>query len=232
MFSKILIGITVIAVLVLGVRTYINKVYFFRDPVRSPKDVSAITAPCDGQVVYIKKVKDGKVVSEKLEEQINISEITKEDFGKDDGWLIGIYMTPLDVHFNYAPIDGTVTRMVKTQAKTNLPMVDLWEYIQVTYLRRVVDIFSAKYRLVNERLTLFIEGDQMNIAQVEIADKFVNKITTYVEPSENVKMGQKLSFIERGSQVDLVIFRSDIEFLVDIDDQVYGGETPIAKITK
>lgn len=230
MLSKILIGIVVIAVLVLGVRTYINKIYFFRDPVRAPKDVSAITAPCDGQVVYIKRVKDGKVVSEKLEEQINISEITKEDFGKEDGWLIGIYMTPLDVHFNYAPIDGTVTRMIKTQAKVNLPMVDLWEYIQVTYLRRVVDIFSAKYRLVNERLTLFIEGDEMNIAMVEIADKFVNKITTYIEPNEDVKMGQKLSFIERGSQVDLVIFRSDIEFLVKVDEQVYGGETPIARI--
>lgn len=227
MFITVLL---VVILVVFGARTYINKVYFYRDPVRTAKDSTAITSPADGKVVYIKKIAEGKVVSEKLGEQIHIKEITKADFGDLDGWLIGIYMTPLDVHFNYAPIEGTVKKMVKTQAKVNLPMVDIWEYIKVTYLRKAIDVFSAKYRLVNERLTVFIEGKDVSVAMVEIADKFVNKITTFVEDGQPLELGQKISFIERGSQVDLIIFSPETDFLVKVGDQVYGGETPVARI--
>lgn len=137
-------------------------------------------------------------------------------------------MTPLDVHFNYAPIEGKITKMVKTQAKTNLPMVDLWEYVNVTYFRRAIDVFSAKYRLINERLTFLIEGSDISVATVEIADKFVNKITAYVNEGDNLELGQKTSFIERGSQVDLIIFSNDIKINVKVGDQTYGGQTPIA----
>lgn len=228
--TKLPVIVLGILLVVLGIRTYINKVYFYRDPPRKPDDISAVTAPCDGKVVYIEKIKNGKVVSRKLGEPVPVSEITKADFGNTDGWLIGIYMTPLDVHFNYAPVSGTITDIVRTKAKVNLPMVDIWEYIQLTYLRKAVDVFSAKYRLNNERMTLFIEGDQLSVAMVEIADKFVNKITAFVEKGTKVNMGDKVSFIERGSQVDLVLFTPEIEFLVKVGDQVYGGKTPIAKV--
>jgi phosphatidylserine decarboxylase len=40
--------------------------------------------------------------------------------------------------------------------------------------------------------------ERVRVALVEIADKFVNKITTYVQEGQSVKPAQKLSFIERG----------------------------------
>ncbi|WP_406677766.1 phosphatidylserine decarboxylase [Moorella sp. ACPs] len=226
-FFKILAGLAVIGG---GIFWYLRKVWFYRDPVRvAPQEEGAILAPADGKVVYIKPFRDGRVVAEKLGRPIPIEEIMKAPGLSDRGWIVGIYMSPLDVHFNYAPIDARVENMVHTQARVNLPMVDLWEYIRLTYLRRAVDLFSHRYRLVNERLTIFLRGRDVQLAMVEIADKFVNKIKCFITPGQAVTRGQKVSFIERGSQVDLVIFRDDVEFAVRVGQQVYGARTVVAR---
>ncbi|WP_062284640.1 phosphatidylserine decarboxylase [Neomoorella mulderi] len=226
-FFKIL---AVLAAISGGIFWYLRKIWFYRDPVRvAPQEEGAILAPADGKVVYIKPFRHGEVVAEKLGRPIPIEEIMKAPGFGDRGWVVGIYMSPLDVHFNYAPIDARVENMVHTPARVNLPMVDLWEYIRLTYLRRAVDLFSHRYRLVNERLTIFLRGRDIQLAIVEIADKFVNKINCFISPGQAVTRGQKVSFIERGSQVDLVIFREDVEFAVRVGQQVYGARTVVAR---
>ncbi len=228
---KVLMGASAV---VAGANWFLRKVWFYRDPKRvPPDDPSLILAPCDGKVVYIRPVSaEGTVFAEKLGQAIPITEITRAEWEgvSPEGWLIGIYMSPLDVHYNYAPIEGTVRKIVYTPAKTNLPMVDLWEYVSMAWLRRAVDLLGKRYHLHNERQTLFIENTHVRVAVVEIADKFVNKITTYVQEGEAVRAGQKLSFIERGSQVDLLIFSRAIEILTHTGAQVYGGLTPIATV--
>lgn len=213
---------------------FLQRVWFYRDPVRvTPQDPEAVVSPCDGQVVYIRRVEDGVIHSEKLGQAIRVNEITHAEWPEGtapgQGWLIGIYMSPLDVHFNYAPIAGKVSGIRHTGARANLPMVDLWEYVQLTWLRRAVDLFAKRYALENERQTVFIEG-RVKVAMVEIADKFVNKIRTYIEEGDALRPGQKVSFIERGSQVDLFLFSPDVDFVVGVGDQVYGAQTVIAKL--
>jgi len=213
---------------------FLQRVWFYRDPVRfTPQDDDAVISPCDGQVVYIRRVENGVIESDKLGQTIRVQEITHSEWPEDTtpgtGWLIGIYMSPLDVHFNYAPIKARVTGIHHTGARTNLPMVDLWEYVQLTWLRRAVDLFAKRYALENERQTIFLQG-RIKIAMVEIADKFVNKIRTYVEIGDEVRPGQKMSFIERGSQVDLFLFSEDLTFEVSVGDQVYGAKTIIARL--
>lgn len=232
--SIVLAGLIAIGLLILGLTWFLRHIWFYRDPVRiPPDDADAILAPADGKLIYVRRFENGEVYSEKLGQKIPISEISKTDFAMgESGWIIGIYMTPLDVHFNYAPISGKVYRIVRTQAALNLPMVDMWEYIRLTYLRKVVDLFGRRYHLLNERNTVFIEGDRLKLAVVEIADKFVNKIRCFVTEGEVVKAGQKLSFIERGSQVDLVIPGDDIEIVARVGEQVYGGKTIIAHDVK
>lgn len=237
----------VIAAVWAAVLYFLQRIWFYRDPIRiTPQTNEAVVSPCDGQVVYIRRVTDGVITSEKLGQAIRVDEITHADWPNSaepdaaqggaprTGWLIGIYMSPLDVHFNYAPIRGTVAGIVHNGAKLNLPMVDLWEYVQLTYLRRAVDLFAKRYALENERQTVFIEGQltggALKIAMVEIADKFVNKISTYIRVGDEVRPGQKVSFIERGSQVDLFLFAENVEFLVGVGDQVYGAQTPIARL--
>jgi len=234
-FLRVLLPIAAVWAAVLF---FLQRIWFFRDPVRvTPADASLLISPCDGQVVYIRRVEDGKITAEKLGQHISVSEITHAEWPEGsapgNGWLIGIYMSPLDVHFNYAPLDARVSGIVHNGAKLNLPMVDLWEYVQLTYLRRAVDLFAKRYALENERQTVFLEGSlggrPLKVAMVEIADKFVNKISTFVKVGEDVRRGQKVSFIERGSQVDLFLFAEDVEFLVGVGDQVYGAQTPIAR---
>ncbi|MFN7162390.1 MAG: phosphatidylserine decarboxylase, partial [Fimbriimonadales bacterium] len=112
-----------------------------------------------------------------------------------------------------------------------LPMVDLWEYVSMAWLRRAVDLLGKRYHLENERQTVFLENERVRLAMVEIADKFVNKITTYVREGQCVQPAQKISFIERGSQVDLLIFTRAVEILTHTGAQVYGGQTPLARLT-
>lgn len=232
MVKVFLIALVLLVVLVIFSIYFLRNIWFYRDPKRvSPTKSGVIVAPADGKVMYIKKVKDGNVVSKKLGEEIKVSEITKYkmESSKKDGWLIGIYMSPLDVHYNYAPISAQVEEVVHTQAKVNLPMVDMWEYIRLVYLRRGVDLFAKRFHFVNERNTIFLRNDRLSMVVVEIADKFVNKINCFIKEGDQLKIGDKLSFIERGSQADVVIFEEELEIKVEFGDQVYGGETILAE---
>jgi phosphatidylserine decarboxylase len=207
---------------------YLRYVWFFRDPSRKPEATeNAIISPADGKIVYIKKFKGGEVFSSKKGEKVKLEEIAKFDL-KGEGWLIGIYMSPLDVHYNYSPIGGKVEKIFHHQAKLNLPMVDLWEYFKLTCLRKAVDLFDKKFHLENERMSFYLKGDDLEVVVVEIADKFVNKIEKFVEEGNEVKAGEKISFIRRGSQVDILIFKRDLEIKVKFGEQVYGGQTVLA----
>ncbi len=227
---KIWILISLLLILsIFGTWIYLRFFWFFRDPPRKPEATErAIVSPADGQIVYIRKFENGRVVSEKQGERIELEEISKLDLKEEDGWLIGIYMSPLDVHYNYAPISGRVEKVFHYSARANLPMVDLWEYLRLTYLRQAVNLFSKKFHLRNERETLFIKGEDIEVVVVEIADKFVNKIDRFVDEGESVRAGQKISFIRRGSQVDILIFKKDLDIQVEFGKQVYGGQTVLA----
>lgn len=214
-------------------------VWFYRDPARTPEsaEANAIISPADGQIVYIKRFEDGAVASEKLGRRIELTEIAELPQTKGrSGWIVGIYMSPFDVHFNYAPVAGTVTAQRYRKADANLPMVDLSEYIRIAFLRRPFDNFAAAFHLENERNTVVIEPDaearaagQPDVAVVEIADKFVNKIDILASEGDAVRVGSKLGFIKRGSQVDLIVFDDDVEWAARFGQQVYGHRTVLGR---
>ncbi len=210
---------------------FLRSIWFFRDPKREPpRKPGVIVSPADGKVIYVKKIQNSEVVTEKLGQKIRVSEITKQDKDRgQNGWLIGVYMSPLDVHYNYAPVSARVEEIVHTQAAVNLPMVDLWEYVKLVYLRRGVDLFAKRFHFVNERNTIFLKNEHLSMVVVEIADKFVNKIDCYVKEGDRLSIGDKISFIKRGSQADVVVFEEDIKIRVKFGDQVYGGETVLAE---
>lgn len=229
--ANIIIIFLIIVAIILAALYLMNRfVWFYRDPVRTPDATgNVIISPADGQVVYIKKFTDGAVASEKLGRKIKLTELTSLKLPEHkEGWIIGVYMSPFDVHYNYAPASGSVYRIVGTKAKMNVPMVDLWEYIRFTYLRRAVDNFSERFHLENERNSLLIKGPGFDYAIIEIADKFVNKISCFVKEGQALKTGYKVGFIDRGSQVDLIIYQTDLEIKVRQGQQVYGGKTVIA----
>jgi phosphatidylserine decarboxylase len=229
----ILATLLVFGLLVAGFLWFTRKVWFFRDPDHSQtkQNLSELRSPVYGCVAYIRRIKDGVVISEKKGEEIPISDITKDDWasGTGEGWLIGIAMTALDVHYQYAPLPGKMNKIVHHNHGRNLPMFDLWEYVKITWLRKSVQLFAKKYVFENERQTMWIDAEKARVGLVLIADKFVAKITTYVKEGEVVKSGGKLSFISRGSQVDVVVCDSpDLQMLCSEGDAVSGPLTVLA----
>jgi phosphatidylserine decarboxylase len=223
--------VILVVFIVLVVLYLLNRyVWFYRDPDRKPEATNrTVIAPADGQIVYIKRFSEGEVASEKLGREIRLDELTDLKLPKGkSGWIIGTYMSPFDVHYNYTPMPGKVKAIAYTKAEANLPMVDLWEYIRFSFLRKAVDNFSERWHLVNERNSVMVEGPGFDYALIEIADKFVNKITCYVSRGDMVEQGDKVGFIDRGSQVDLIIYTDAIEVKVKEGQQVYGGQTTLA----
>jgi phosphatidylserine decarboxylase len=210
---------------------WFRNVFFYRDPGRTPpRGDNLILAPADGRLMYVRAVKAGEVVSDKQGKKIRISELARTELGDAHGWLLGIYMTPFDVHFNRAPIEGEITTLHYRRTEMNLPMVDLWEYVNFTLFRKAVDLFAAPFHLENERLTLQIRNGKATCFLILIADRFVNKITRFFEEAQQVRMGDKISFIERGSQTDLFIPSERLFFKVRPGDQVYAGKTILATL--
>jgi len=231
----LLVLLSVIWILLwLGLYYYMKQIHFYRDPKRSPDDpdIKAIVSPADGRLIYIRQVKDGKIVSNKLDTAIELTEVTKFPGNEDlkEGWLMGVYMSPADVHFNYSPIAGQVKAVYKHQAKVNLPMIDMWEYINFMFLRRAVDLFTRRFHFENERTTLLIETPELKTIVVMIADKFVNKIRLFVKEDQALEKSTKLGFIDRGSQADLFIARTDIEITAKVGQKMYGGKTVVARL--
>ncbi len=210
---------------------WFRNVYFFRDPKRKiPSGDNLILSPADGRVMYVLPVKGGEVVCDKLGRKITVTELAKTKVADAPGWLVGIYMTPFDVHFNRAPIPGTIRVLHYHQTGVNLPMVDLWEYVNFTLFRKAVDLFAARFHLENERMTMELKNPRVTCYLILIADQFVNKITRFFQDEQQVSAGDKISFIERGSQTDVFIPREQVNFQVRPGDQVYAGKTILGTI--
>jgi phosphatidylserine decarboxylase len=208
---------------------WFRNVYFFRDPQRSiPQGDDLILSPADGRVMYLYEVTAGEVTCDKQGHRIPIRELAKTDIKDARGWLMGIYMTPFDVHYNRAPVDGPIRTLHYHRTGANLPMVDLWEYVNFTVFRRAVNLFTSPFHLQNERLTMRIANSRVVCVLILIADRFVNKITRFFEDGQNVRKGDKISFIARGSQTDLFIAGEGVVFRVRPGQQVYAGKTVIA----
>jgi phosphatidylserine decarboxylase len=208
---------------------WFRTVFFYRDPERRiPEGDDLIVSPADGRVMYVREVEAGEVVSDKQGRRIRISELAKTDLGDVRGRLVGIYMSPFDVHFNRAPIGGEIRTVHHHRTPANLPMVDLWEYVSFTLFRKAVDLFAAPFHLENERLTMQIRNGRLSCVLILIADQFVNKISRYFDEAQHVLKGDKISFIARGSQTDLLIPCEELSIQVQPGDQVFAGQTIIA----
>jgi phosphatidylserine decarboxylase len=214
---------------------WFRNVFFFRDPERViPEGEELIVSPADGRVMYLYPVRAGEVISNKKGQRIRIRELAKTELSEAEGWLLGIYMTPFDVHFNRAPISGEIRSLHYHKTGLNLPMVDLWEYLNeylnFTLLRKAVDMFAAPFHLENERLTMKIRNGTKVCFIILIADRFVNKIKRFYQEGQFVQNGEKISFIERGSQTDLFIPFGRVRFDVKPGDQVRAGTTIIGTV--
>ena len=202
--------ILVIPILVLGIAFGLTMIRFWRTPNRKIKaNDNELISPADGNILYIKKVEKGEIpISIKKGLEAKLNEITQTDILKTPCWLIGINMTPFDVHKNCSPIKGKII---------------LNKHIAGKFL----SLKEPKAIIENERNTLVVKNDDMSIGIVQTASKLVRRIDSYVKLGDTIEKGQWFGMIRFGSQVDLIIPAS-CQVNVELGQQIYAKSTIIA----
>lgn len=159
--------------------------FFFRDPHRTtPDSEDIVVSAADGKVTRIQDGPEGKLVS--------------------------VFLSPLDVHVNRAPIGGKITH--------------------IDYIRgKKIPATSDQASLVNERNSITIAGTKMTVVCTQIAGILARRIVCWNRVGDELEIGQRYGLIKFGSRTDLLM-PSQVEILVSIGDHVVGGETIIAKL--
>jgi phosphatidylserine decarboxylase len=206
--------------------------WFFRDPPRTPPAEEGIVSPADGTVVYVRKVSPGEeVVSIKQGVRATLKDILREDVGRTK-LIIGIFMSPFDIHYNRAPLSSTVNFIRRHPAfGENAHMGPMhWRTVfnvaphyansvHIVQNERTVTHFTGRYR--NTDLGYYV---------VQIGARTVNGIDSYYEPGQTVERGKTFGMIRIGSQVDLVVpWSAELEARVKPGDKVTAGETILIK---
>lgn len=167
--------------------------YFFRDPDRTVMTLveEHVLAPADGKIVVIEEVEE-------------------TEYFNDKRLLVSIFMSPLSVHVNRAPISGTYLRVKHHPGK----FLAAWD---------------PKSSTDNERSTIVIEGLKTTLLLRQVAGAMARRILTYAVEGQKVKQGEELGFIRFGSRVDMY-FPIGTELDIEKGQMVFGNRTIIAKV--
>lgn len=167
---------------------------FFRVPKRIPvASEGQILCPSDGKVVVIEEVEEPEIFGDK---RIQVS----------------IFMSPLNVHVQWAPMAGEVTHA---------------NYHPGKYLVA----WHPKSSTENERTTLVIDGERGPVLFRQIAGAVARRIRWYIKPGQKVELGEEVGFIKFGSRID-VFLPIGSEIHVGLEQKVKGRETVLATLPK
>jgi phosphatidylserine decarboxylase len=158
---------------------------FFRDPEREvPSVVGGVLSPADGRVLAVDEIEDRFV---------------------GPAVRVAIFLSPLDVHVNRAPIAGLVVGTVYSRGR-----------------------FLAAYRSaaegVNERCALHLQGEAARVTVVQIAGVLARRIVCRVGPGDKLAAGERFGMICFGSRTDCVMPRGT-DVRVRVGDRVTAGVT-------
>lgn len=171
--------------------------YFFRMPDRvTPSHKDWIVSPADGKIVLIQET------------------IPPADFnmGNDPLWRVSVFLNVFDVHVNYMPLGGKITKVL---------------YHPGQFVNASLDKASD----LNERNSVVIETeDSKKIGVVQIAGLIARRIRCDVTEGQAVHKGDVFGLIRFGSRVD-VYLPQGVSPLVEVGQRMIGGETLIAHIS-
>jgi len=167
-------------------------VFFFRDPERTvPPGPDTAVSAADGRVISVKKI---------MEDEYLHREMTR----------VSVFMSPMNVHVNRAPLAGRVEKVVHTPGR-----------------------FMAAYRdeasMENEHLDMILTGEAGPILVRQVAGFLARRAVCRVGPGDSLSKGERYGVIKFGSRLD-VYLPPDTEILVHKDQRVYAGETVLGRL--
>ena len=181
-------------VLALTVPLYLIIVNFFRCPIRmfQGETENTVVAAADGRVVVIE-------------------EVDENEYFHDRRLMMSIFMSPLNVHANWYPVDGVVKEVRHENGKFHRA-------------------FLPKASTDNERSMVVMETpDGKEVMVRQIAGAMARRIVTYAKPGEECFIDQHFGFIKLGSRVD-VYLPLGTEVCVTMGQKTTGNQTVIAKL--
>jgi phosphatidylserine decarboxylase len=233
----VVLGIIIVGVV--GLFVLWRYFFFFRNPSRViPIDSRSVLSPADGRVLYIKKVKnDGKepIMAIKNRRVIALSElmhVDDEPLAGAEGYLVGIMMGPLNVHYNRSPIAGHIRKIAhKFPSQSNSINACMFNAISNLFLGEKPYYHDCDHVIDNERASYIVTGESFSLYVTQIAERWVKRIVSYCE-EQTVQQGEVFGLIRMGSQVDLFVPRPD-QFQVSVREgqRVKAGLTELLRWT-
>ena len=202
--------------------------WFWRNPGRTVPRGDHFLSPADGTVVYVKRAAPNEpIISCKQGRAVSIDEIAREQLGQPR-ILVGIFMSPLGVHYNRAPIGGRIdySREYPAEGK-NFHMGSMHWRCMLHKLPMYAN--SPHIKTNNRRVTRFrgaLRGEDVCCYVVQIGGGSVHGIDVYAQIGAPIEQGAVFGMIRIGSQVDLIVpDLPGLEIRVSPGDRVVAGET-------
>ena len=167
---------------------------FYRCPIRyfNGDTEKLVVAPADGKIVVIEETEE-------------------TEYFHDKRLMISIFMSPLNVHANWFPVDGKI-KFVHHQ---NGNYHKAW---------------LPKASEENEHADIMIETpDGQDVLVRQIAGAMARRIVTYAKPNEECYIDEHLGFIKLGSRVDVYLPLGS-KPVVTMGQPTTGDQTVIAKL--
>jgi phosphatidylserine decarboxylase len=164
--------------------------FFFRDPQRAaPADDNILVSPADGRVTRIEAVDPGD---------------------PESPTVVSIFLSPLDVHINRAPLAGKITDVTYTKGK----------FLIAT---------NEQASLLNEQNALTIRGAKVTVVCKQIAGVLARRIICWKRAGDELALGERFGLIKFSSRTDLIL-PPNVEVLVHKGMRVRGGATIIGRV--
>ncbi len=170
-------------------------VNFFRCPIRlfeGETTEKIVVAPADGKIVVIEEVQEN-------------------EYFHDRRLMVSIFMSLVNVHANWYPVEGTVKKVWHQNGK-------------------FMKAYLPKASTDNERSAVVIETPEgVEVMARQIAGAMARRIVTYAEEGDACYIDEHMGFIKFGSRVD-VYLPLGTKVLVEPRQITVGNQTVIAKL--
>ncbi|MEK6868212.1 MAG: phosphatidylserine decarboxylase [Nanoarchaeota archaeon] len=211
---QLILTILFIFAAILSIILALWKFVFLRNPTPNiPKGGNLILSPANGNVARIYKFSNGKTEIAEIAEKGffgKIPLITK-DVAKE-GYIVLIRLHVYNIHWQRAPIAGTIESTTYTKGK---------------FLNAVNDVYNMQCFFENERNEIIIKG-KITCKVIQIAGYLARRIECFVKRGDKVNTGDTIGLINLGSQTALIIPK--IRLQVKEGDVLQVGETVIGEM--
>jgi len=166
--------------------------FFFRDPERRvPIAANLVLSPADGRVMIA-----GTPTGE------NVPAGT---------WLqISIFLSPLDVHVNRAPVGGRVTH-------------------REDHPGRFLPAYRHESGDLNEYTEIWLDDGSVRVVVRQIVGLLARRVVCRVRPGDSLKAGERYGVMKFGSRMD-VFLPTHARLRARVGERVVAGETVLAEL--